>query len=163
MPVTLDEVFTEGDAVVELMEDGTHTFVAANPVGREATLRAIEKNHPDKHGLIHIAWRDAGEGWPDTWLGFSFPFAQDRPMAAAIAAQGARVFHQSEGGAMTYLATSARDELHKVPGRRRRSSLRGPAIFGFRAHPAGAVEMKGPRRQMAHEGQGSEDALPERR
>jgi hypothetical protein len=107
----LDEVFTEADAVVQQME-GTFTFVAANKVGREATLRAIEKDHPDKRGLIHIAWRDAGEGWPDTWLGFSFPTAQnqDRPMAAAIAAQGARVFHRGEGGEMTYLVASAYDD-----------------------------------------------------
>ena len=97
-----DEVFTKSDVVVEPV-DGIHTFVAANPVGREATLCAIEKKHPDKRGLIDIAWRDAGEGWPDTWLGFSFPTTEDRPLAAAIAAQGARVFHQSESGEMTYV------------------------------------------------------------
>jgi hypothetical protein len=111
MPAKLDQMFTEGDAVVELV-DGTHTLVAANKVGREATLRAIEKGHPNKRGLIHIAWRDAGEGWPDTWLGFSFPTTQDRPMAAAIAAQGARVFHRSESGEMTYLDPSAQGEPH---------------------------------------------------
>jgi hypothetical protein len=103
---SVDQVFTEGDAVVELV-DGTHTFVAANKVGRDATLRAIEEGHPDKRGLIHIAWRDAGEGWPDTWLGFSFPTTQDRQAATAIAAHGARVFHRGEGGEMTYLVPSA--------------------------------------------------------
>src|SRR6516162_7062691 len=102
---TPGEVFTEGDAVVELV-DGTHTFVAANKIGREAVLRAVEKGHPDKRGRIHIAWRYAGEGWPDTWLGFSFPTAQDRPMAAAVAAQGARGCHLSERGEVTYLAPS---------------------------------------------------------
>src|SRR5262245_34614165 len=97
MAVTLDEVFNEGDAVVERV-DGTHTFVAANKVGREALLRAIEKVHGK--GCV-IGWRDAGEGWPDTWLGCSFVGIQDRPAAAAMAAQGARVFHRSESGEVT--------------------------------------------------------------
>ena len=99
-----DEVFTQGDAIVVELMDDTNTFVAANKVGREATLRAIEKVNGKG---ARIAWHDAGEGWPDTWLGFLFVTTKDRPMAAAIAAQGARVFHRSESGKMTYLASQA--------------------------------------------------------
>jgi hypothetical protein len=101
--ITQDDVFTRGDAFVA-PADG-HTFVAANKIGREAVQRAVEKGHPGK--AIHIPWRDAGEGWPDTWLGLSFPTTTDRPMAAAIAVEGARVFHRDESGRMTYLRPPA--------------------------------------------------------
>jgi hypothetical protein len=99
--LTLDELVIQGDALVEGV-DGTHTFVAANKVGREAVQRAVEAKHLDKDTIL-INWRDAGEGWPDTWLGFSFPVATDGPFAACVAVSGARVFHHSEEYGFVYL------------------------------------------------------------
>jgi hypothetical protein len=58
--VTSDEVFSQGDALVELVDD-THTFVAANKVGRDATERVIANQFPGKK--VHTVWRDAGDGF----------------------------------------------------------------------------------------------------
>jgi hypothetical protein len=58
--------------------------------------RLIDSQHPDKE--VRIDWRDAGEGWPDTWLGFSFPTDQNRPLAAALSKHGARVLHEDDAG-----------------------------------------------------------------
>jgi hypothetical protein len=100
--ITIDDVFTKGDAFVTPSDRLGWTFVAANKRGRDAVQRVIDGQHPDK-GAIHIEWRDAGEGWPDTWLGFDFQTPTDKPFAGAIRAQGASVFHRDKEGGFTYL------------------------------------------------------------
>ena len=101
MRLALDEIYAKSDAFVSTTEDVGFTLVAANKRGRDAVQRVIDAQHPDK--VVCIDWRDAGEGWPDPWLGFSFPTPDEKPFAAAIRAEGARVFHQDQHGAVSYL------------------------------------------------------------
>jgi hypothetical protein len=99
--ITFDEVVTKGDVLVTPGKPGETTFVTANKRGRDAVQRAVERHV----GLakLSIAWRDAGEGWPDTWLGFDFVTPTDKPFAALIREEGVAVFHRDEDGTFTYL------------------------------------------------------------
>jgi hypothetical protein len=94
----IDYLVASADAYVSPAEerDGRYTFIAANKTGRQALQSLFDSRHPGK--VAPINWRDAGEGWPDTWLGISLRTDEDRSLAAALSAHGARVLHRDDEG-----------------------------------------------------------------
>jgi hypothetical protein len=90
----MDDILHAGaDVFVMPGKPDETTFVAANKRGRDAVRRAVEKMNRISIGSLHLAWRDAGGGWLDTWLGFDFMTPDHAPFAAAICEEGVNVFH----------------------------------------------------------------------
>jgi hypothetical protein len=107
MEITLDDIYTKGDVFVAPGKPGETTFIAANKRGRDAVRRVIENSADMPPGSLHTAWRAAGEGWPDTWLGFDFITPDDAQFAALIREEDVSVFHRDEDGAYSYLPANA--------------------------------------------------------